>query len=408
MDRHALLAAYRRVRAATERLCEPLTLEDHGLQSMPDASPPKWHLGHTSWFFETFVLVPAGTPRLAEAYAVCFNSYYVGAGPRHPRPSRGLLSRPSLDEVRAYRRHVDDGVARLLEAGGDERVAATIELGLHHERQHQELLLTDVKHAFAQSPLGPAYRCPLPEAADPGPLSFTSFAGGLVERGAGAGFAFDHERPRHPVFVPPFRLGDRPVTVGEYLAFVEDGGYRRPELWLSAGFDRVASEGWVAPLYWRREGGSWTTFSLAGGRVPLDRNEPVCHVSHFEADAYARWAGARLPREEEWELAAAAAPVLGNLLEAGAFHPRAAPGPGLRQLFGDVWEWTSSAFGPYPGFRPLGGVLGEYNGKFMSGQLVLRGGSATSPAAHLRASYRNFFPPEARWQLAGIRLAADT
>jgi ergothioneine biosynthesis protein EgtB len=404
-----LADAYREVRAATEALCAPLSAEDCAVQSMPDASPVKWHLGHTSWFFETLVLegLPGHAP-FHPAFRALFNSYYQSVGEPHPRPERGVLSRPSLEEVRAYRRHVDARILRLLDGGAPANALDVVELGLHHEQQHQELILTDLKHAFSRNPLRPAYRERAPEPAGrAGPLRWHGFEAGLREIGhAGAGFAFDNERPRHRVFVEAFEIASRPVTHAEYLDFVRDGGYVRPELWLSDGFAAVAARGWRAPLYWEERDGEWSAFTL-GGMAPLRGDEPVCHVSHYEADAYARWAGARLPTEAEWECAAEGAPIEGGFVESGRLHPAPSPPAGRRPaaLFGDVWEWTASAYAPYPGFRPLTGSLGEYNGKFMSNQIVLRGGSCATPRSHVRASYRNFFPPDARWQFSGIRLA---
>jgi ergothioneine biosynthesis protein EgtB len=402
---------YRAIRAVTEALATPLSAEDCALQSMPDASPAKWHLAHTSWFFETLLL--EGTPGhrpFEPRFRVLFNSYYDGVGEQYPRARRGLLSRPSLPEVMAYRRHVDAAVLALLGRGGDPAPRAVVEIGLHHEQQHQELLLTDVKHLFSLNPLHPAYRADAPERpAEPAPLAWHAFPEGLRWLGCGEeGFAFDNERPRHRVFVEAFELASRPVANAEYLAFLEDGGYARPELWLADGFAAAQREGWRAPLYWERRGGAWRVHTLAGPR-PLRPEEPVCHVSWFEADAFARWAGARLPTEAEWECAAGGLPVEGNFAESGCLHPQPAPKPaaGPGQLFGDVWEWTASPYAPYPGFRPLAGPLGEYNGKFMSGQMVLRGGSCASPRSHLRASYRNFFYPTARWQFSGIRLARN-
>jgi ergothioneine biosynthesis protein EgtB len=402
---------YREVRAASELLCAPLSAEDCALQSMPDASPAKWHLAHTTWFFETLVLeeLPGYVP-FHPAFRMLFNSYYQSVGAQHPRPERGLLSRPSLDEVRAYRRHVDAGILRLLDGGPPASALAVVELGMHHEQQHQELILTDLKHAFSRNPLRPAYRERAHEPEGPvQPLRWHALGSGLREIGhVGPDFAFDNEGPRHRVFVEAFELASRPVTNAEYLAFVRDDGYSRPEFWLADGFAAVAARGWRAPLYWEeREAGPWT-FTLAG-MAPLRGDEPVCHVSHYEADAYARWAGARLPTEAEWEVAAEGAARDGGFVEAGRFHP--APSPAAREhpaaLFGDVWEWTSSAYTPYPGFRALAGSLGEYNGKFMSNQLVLRGGSCATPRRHIRPSYRNFFPADARWQWSGIRLARD-
>ncbi len=404
---------YRNVRAATEALCAPLALEDQVVQSMPDASPTKWHLAHTSWFFETFVLarVVAGHSPLDPRYAVLFNSYYHGAGERHPRSDRGILSRPTVAEVLSYRRHVDGAMEALLggEYGAlDEGLVFAVELGLNHEEQHQELILTDIKNVLALNPLEPAYRKTqgVPRPSPPAAAGWVAFDGGLVESGhAGAGFCFDNERPRHRRWCEPFELARAPVTCGEYLEFMADGGYERAELWLSDGWDARTRAGWEAPLYWKREGTGWRLSTLWGPRS-LDPAEPVAHVSYYEADAYARWAQARLPLEEEWERAAEGERVEGNLLESGRFHPAPAPAPtGFVQLFGDVWEWTASPYVPYPGFEPFQGALGEYNGKFMSGRWVLRGGSCVTPRRHIRASYRNFFGPEVRWQFTGIRLA---
>lgn len=406
-----MLAAYRRVRAATEALVRGLEPEDMVAQSMDDCSPTKWHLAHTTWFFETFVLrAEPGHAPFHPAFEVLFNSYYEAVGPQFPRPRRGLLTRPTVREVLAYRAHVDAAVERRLAAEVAPELAARVELGLHHEQQHQELILMDLKHLFAQSPLRPALR---PEAAAPSerpapPLAWHAGPDGLVELGhAGAGFCFDNEAPRHCVFLRPYALASRCVTNGEYAEFIADGGYRRPDLWLSDGWATVRRLGWTAPLYWDLADGTGSEFTLGGPR-PLDPHAPVVHVSHYEADAYARWAGARLPTEAEWETVAAGAAIAGNFVESGRLHPTSAPdGPGPQQLFGDVWEWTASAYLPYPGYRPAAGALGEYNGKFMSGQMVLRGGSCVTPADHARASYRNFFPPAARWPFAGIRLIRD-
>lgn len=418
---HDLSSAYSSVRARTEALAAPVSAEDCTVQSMPDASPLKWHLAHTSWFFETFVLARAAALGLARGgwrphhpqFAYLFNSYYEGAGQRIARADRGLLTRPSLAEVMRYREHVDRAMRSLLDDGADlSPLLPVVTIGLHHEMQHQELILTDVKHLFSRNPLRPAYQRGEPDPARARAMrarEFVPFRAGLRSIGhAGRGFAFDNETPRHEVYCPSFELAARPVTNGEYLAFVEDGGYERATLWLSDGWAAVQQLGWRAPLYWEREGDRWTAFTL-GGMRDLDPDEPVAHVSYFEADAFARWAGARLPRESEWEIAATGLPIEGNLLESGALHPRAiaAEAPGLAAMFGDVWEWTQSAYAPYPGYRELDGVLGEYNGKFMCSQLVLRGGSCASPAAHIRATYRNFFPPTARWQFSGIRLARD-
>jgi ergothioneine biosynthesis protein EgtB len=397
------------VRRFTDALAAPLSPEDALVQSMPEASPAKWHLAHTTWFFEQFVLGPAGRRPFHPAFAYLFNSYYDAVGPRHPRPARGLLSRPSLDEVRRYRAAVDAAVAEVLAGSTSTALCDVLELGLAHEEQHQELLLTDVKHGLAANPLRPAYGPPPPPGGPAPALRWLRHPGGEVSVGAPAqGFAFDHERPRHAVLLAPFALASRPATAGDWLAFMEDGGYARAELWTADGLALALAQGWEAPLYWERaEGGGWRQFTL-GGMRPVDPGEPVAHVSWYEADAFARWSGARLPLEAEWEVAAAGAALDGNLAQDGRLHPSAArEGPGLRQAFGDVWEWTASAYAPYPGFRPLAGALGEYNAKFMVSQLVLRGGSCATPRGHLRPSYRNFFPPGARWQFSGVRLARD-
>jgi ergothioneine biosynthesis protein EgtB len=411
-----LAGRFARVRAFTEELCRPLAPEDYVLQSMPDASPAKWHLAHTTWFFETFVLAALGEAPFDPAFGFLFNSYYHAAGPRHARPHRGMLSRPTVDEVRRYRADVDRRVLASLDrvaSGAGAALLPVVELGIHHEQQHQELLLTDLEHAFAQNPIKPAYRASRApagsDAADEGPAGWVAFDEGLYSVGhAGGGFAFDNETPRHKTYLGAFQLADRLATCGELQAFIADGGYARPELWLSDGWAAAREGGWEAPLHWEpRDGGFWS-FTLDGMR-PVDPRAPVCHLSLYEADAYARWAGARLPTEAEWEVAAAAAAVTGNFVESGRLHPAPAPARtgALRQLFGDVWEWTASAYLPYPGFRPWEGAIGEYNGKFMSGQMVLRGGSCATPETHIRASYRNFFPPGARWQFSGVRLARD-
>jgi len=404
---------YARTRSATVALAAPLSAEDCAIQSMADASPVKWHLAHTTWFFETFVLSPRGVAPFDPAYRTLFNSYYVSVGDRHPRPQRGLLSRPSLDEVLAYRAHVDEAMARLLDAGSlDPAGLALVELGVNHEQQHQELILTDVKHMLSCNPLRPAYRKTWPlTAVHASPSRWIPVAGGVREIGhAGAGFAFDNEMPRHRVLIEDFEIASHPVTHGDFLRFIEAGAYRRPELWLSAGWDAVLARGWEAPAYWERRDGEWQTFTLHG-MAPVEPNAPVCHVSFYEAEAYARWAGARLPTEAEWEIATAATPIEGNFLESAMLHPlapREDPGDGaLAQVFGDVWEWTRSDYAPYPGYRPAEGAVGEYNGKFMANQYVLRGGSCATPASHIRATYRNFFPADARWQFSGLRLARD-
>lgn len=425
-DRQGLGEAYQAVRALSEALASPLSAEDQSVQSMPDASPAKWHLAHTTWFFETFLLapfLPDWRPYDAR-WGFLFNSYYESVGERHPRPQRGLLSRPSVEEIARYRATVDQAMVALLAGptGAGARIDALVRLGINHEQQHQELLLTDILHAFSCNPLRPAYRStPLPAATPQGaprqaPAGWVSYPGGLREIGhAGRGFAFDNESPRHTVFVRPFRLASRPVSNAEWLAFIGEDGYRRPELWLSDGWAAVQAEGWRTPLYWHPdEAGGWRTMTLRGPQA-LDPEAPVCHVSFYEADAFARWAGKRLPAEGEWEFAAAGVPVSGNLLdvkapELGPLQPRpAAPADagGPRQLFGDVWEWTQSAYAPYPGFRPAAGAVGEYNGKFMCNQMVLRGGSCATPGGHVRATYRNFFYPHQRWQFSGLRLAED-
>jgi dimethylhistidine N-methyltransferase len=402
---------YRAVRQASEALTRALTPEDQLAQSMPDASPTKWHLAHTTWFFETFLITPrvAGYKPFDPRFGYLFNSYYEALGPRQPRPERGLLTRPSQADVIAYRRHVDEAMDRLL-AHGDDGFADLLDLGLAHEEQHQELILMDILHLFAQSPLKPAYAPPRRPPAGPAPedLRFLTFAGGLVEIGRdGRDFAFDNETPRHKVWLEPFELADRLVTNREWLRFMADGGYTRPEFWLSEGWSRARAEGWTAPLYWEAGADGWQSMTLHGLR-PLDLAAPVSHVSFYEAEAYATWADARLPTEAEWEHAAQGLPAVGNLLGSGrldAVPPP--PGAGLRQMFGDLWEWTRSAYSPYPGFRPAGGAVGEYNGKFMAGQFVLRGGACVTPQGHIRASYRNFFYPHQRWMFSGVRLARD-
>jgi ergothioneine biosynthesis protein EgtB len=409
----ALRERYQAVRALSVALAAPLSDADATIQPMPDASPAKWHLAHTSWFFETFVLrdhVPGYRP-FDEGWAYLFNSYYEGEGARHPRPRRGMLSRPGLDEVRRYRQHVDEAVAEAL-AQLPPVALSRIELGLHHEQQHQELMLTDMLAAMAENPLRPAIwerRPPAPVPA-PEPMGGVQSRGGLFEIGAGQdGFAFDCERPRHQLLLHPYELADRAVTNGEWIRFIEEEGYSTPALWMADGWDWVRTNGIEAPLYWRRADSGWTRFGL-DGEQPVELADPVCHVSWYEADAFARWAGGRLPTEAEWEAAAAGLdPDDGNQLDAaGPVRPRpAAAGAGLRQMFGDVWEWTRSAYEPYPGFAPEEGAVGEYNGKFMVNQFVLRGGSCATPRGHMRASYRNFFYPHQRWQFCGLRLARD-
>lgn len=418
-DKETLLESYLEVRRATEGLCRPLAIEDYVVQSMPDASPAKWHLAHTTWFFETLVLKPflPGYRELDSRYAYLFNSYYNSLGPQFYRPHRGLVTRPTVAEVFAYRSHVDQGMERLIleaEVRGWNLPEDVIVIGLHHEQQHQELLLTDIKHLFSCNPLNPVYlhSAAVAKRSSPstiGAARWVEVQGGVREIGfAGKGFAYDNETPRHKVYLHDFALASRLVTNAEYLHFIEDGGYRRPELWLSDGWQAVQSRGWKAPLYWKERDGEWLEFTLSGLRS-VDPSEPVCHVSFYEADAYARWAGARLPSEAEWEVVAADLRVEGNFVENGVLHtvPMDPAAKGILQMFGDVWEWTASSYSPYPGYRPPEGALGEYNAKFMSSQYVLRGGSCVTPRSHIRATYRNFFPPDARWQFSGIRLARD-
>jgi ergothioneine biosynthesis protein EgtB len=413
MDRATALDAYRRVRGDSEALCAPLQTEDYLLQSIAETSPPKWHLAHVSWFFETFLLeeFATGYRPFHPHYRRLFNSYYEQVGPFHPRPQRGMLSRPTVEEIYRYRAWVDEHMATLIEEldeGQWPAAALRIAIGLHHEQQHQELLLTDIKHNLWVNPLFPAYRSDLPIGSGTAPaLTWRDYEGGLRPVGYdGPGFAYDNERPRHPAHVAPYRLANRMVTNGEYAAFMEDGGYERPELWLSDGWATVKSQSWRAPLYWLAQDNQWFQFTLAGLR-PQDEHEPVCHLSYYEADAFARWAGKRLPTEQEWELAAAGQPIRGNFRDSARLHPQPAQGTGLQQLYGDLWEWTASPYSPYPGYRTPAGALGEYNAKFMCNQLVLRGGSCATPVDHIRASYRNFFYPHDRWQFKGLRLAED-
>lgn len=416
-DVEHLLQRFRQVRATSEAICAPLQIEDYLIQSMPDVSPPKWHLAHVSWFFEAFLLTPylPGYKPLDPAYDYLFNSYYETHGMPFPRTQRGLISRPGVDDVYRFRQHVDQAMGELLVNPPQQHAAEImrrIELGLQHEQQHQELLIMDIKHILAQNPLHPVYRSDLKPAPQPhnDRIRWHEYAGGVRHIGhAGSGFAFDCEMPRHRQFVEDFQLADRLVSNREYLSFIADGGYARSELWLSDGWTHIRQQGWNAPLYWHRDDDNgWCEMTL-NGLQPLDLEAPVCHVSFYEADAYARWAGARLPTEAEWEVAATDMPRRGNFLEGDHLQPVAvsAPHEGPAQLFGDVWEWTASAYRPYPGFKTLEGSLGEYNGKFMSGQMVLRGGCCATPEAHIRATYRNFFQPAMRWQFAGLRLARE-
>ena len=433
-----LLGRFHQIRNFTTGLCANLEPEDYVVQSIPDVSPTKWHLAHTTWFFETFILknwLPGYRAEIPE-YAFLFNSYYNAAGTMHRRDLRGLISRPTVKEAQRYRSSIDSHIGDLLPSA-DKKLLEEIEpiliLGMHHEQQHQELLLTDIKHVFAQNPLYPVFRERQPsqdcgsasKIDNPGaqtmPMGFVDFQEATVEIGHdGSGFAYDNESPRHRVLVPSFSLASRPVTNGEYIAFIDDNGYARPEFWLSLGWMTVNEQGWQAPLYWTKRDGTWWNFTLSGFR-PVEENEPVAHVSYFEADAYVNWAGARLPTEFEWERAAFDCAIEGNFVETERFHPqplvasaqdrsangRIRRGEHLQQMFGDVWEWTRSAYAPYPGYRAAPGALGEYNGKFMCNQYVLRGGSCATSCTHIRRTYRNFFQPEKRWQFTGIRLARD-
>ena len=414
----ASAASYRQVRSLTEAIAEPLSAEDQTAQSMPDVSPTKWHRAHVTWFFEEFVLAPnlAGYQPFHPSYQYLFNSYYNAVGDRHPRPERGVVTRPGIAEIGDYRAHVDAAMADLIGQGISDEISALIELGLHHEQQHQELALMDIKHVLSRNVLDPVYR-PVAGASGhpaPEPVRWHEHPGGLVDVGHdGHAFSFDNESPRHQQFLRPFAIASRPVSCGEVLAFIADGGYQRPELWLSDGWATILAQRWDAPLYWRSEGGNdWSIFTL-GGRKTVDPDEPVCHVSYYEADAIARWADARLPTEGEWEAVAAGRAIEGNLLDLDVLHPTPAVASlaeaddGPSQLFGDVWEWTASAYLPYPGFRAAAGAVGEYNGKFMVNQHVLRGGGCLTPPGHVRATYRNFFPPASRWPMTGVRLAND-
>ncbi len=419
-----LVQCFQQIRGRTEALAQPLSAEDCQLQSMSDASPAKWHLAHLTWFFETFVLerFEADFKPFDASFRALFNSYYNGVGDQYPRPQRGLISRPTLQQVLDYRAQVDARMVNLIQrietGAGDARPAQLIQLitlGLHHEQQHQELLLTDIKHALSFNPARPAYAQHWPLAGiSPQTLRWIGFTGGLLAHGfdqtTDGSFGFDNETPRHQVCLAPFEIGSRLVTNGEMTAFIEDAGYQRPDLWLAMGWDWVRTNRPTMPLYWQGESGDYRNFTLQG-LVQVDPNTPVCHLSYFEADAYARWAEARLPTEFEWELAARSVPTpLGNFVESAAYHPiplRQQSHGSPAQMFGDVWEWTQSNYNPYPGYKPWEGLVGEYNGKFMCNQFVLRGGSCATPQSHIRASYRNFFPPDAQWQFSGLRLARD-
>jgi ergothioneine biosynthesis protein EgtB len=417
LSKEQITESFKAVRELSGILAEPLEIEDYVIQSMPDVSPTKWHLAHTSWFFETFILSKAvrGYKSPSPQYAYLFNSYYVQAGERHYRPKRGLISRPTVEETYNYRNHVDESMLRFMEDAGEKEwkeYAPSIEIGIHHEQQHQELILTDIKHVFSENPLHPAYAGKSDNA--PGSsqsASWKEFAGGLHSIGHGGGaFGYDNEFPAHKEYLEQYKLSSRLVTNKEFMEFIEDGGYETPELWLSEGWATVETNNWKAPLYWERGKNGWENFTLSGMRE-VAPEEPVCHVSYFEADAYARWAGARLPTEAEWETAAGDMPPEGNFVDDRSFHPvpagKEAAKDSLVQMYGDVWEWTQSSYSPYPGYKTLPGALGEYNGKFMCNQYVLRGGSCATSKSHIRKTYRNFFPPDARWQFMGIRLAKD-
>ena len=414
-SRDNLLKRYKTVRNFTREICKPLITEDYVIQSMPDVSPTKWHLSHTSWFFETFILNEAAEDykSLHPQYAYLFNSYYIQAGKRFERPKRGLLSRPSVEEVYQYREFVDKNMISFLENSDEKtfkKLAPVVDIGLNHEQQHQELMLTDIKHVFSINPLHPVYIEKEDKYKDRIPqIKWLSFEEGIYKIGHnGKGFSYDNETPKHNEYLEPFSLASRLITNGEYTKFIEDGGYSRPELWLSDGAATIDKERWIAPLYWDNVNGDWWNFKLTGFKK-VNPYEPVCHVSFYEADAFARWAGARLPTEAEWEVAASNLKIVGNFVENKNFHPEpvSEEDEDLKQMFGDVWEWTRSSYSPYPGYKTLPGALGEYNGKFMSSQMVLRGGSCATSKTHIRKTYRNFFPPNARWQFMGIRLAKD-
>ncbi|MCA0987474.1 ergothioneine biosynthesis protein EgtB [Guptibacillus algicola] len=415
--RNALLTSYHTIREMTTTLVQPLETEDYTIQSHADVSPPKWHMAHTTWFFETFILKKHNDSYSSfhEEFEYLFNSYYESVGSFYPRHARGLLSRPSINKVKQYRKDIDEEIETLIQSLDETKlaeVAGLIEIGLHHEQQHQELLMTDIKYNFSINPLKPVYRDRKAKThSEATPLEWASFNGGLVEIGIDEGddFSFDNERPVHKVWLEPYELATKTVTNEEYLAFMEDGGYERAEFWLSDGWTTVKNEGWKAPLHWEKKDGAWYTFTLHGF-VPVNNEEPVTHISYYEAEAYASWAGKRLPTEAEWEVAVRDQPISGNFVEDGIYHPVAATKKDeglIKKAYGDVWEWTKSPYMAYPGNKPLDGALGEYNAKFMSSQMILRGGSCVTSQSHIRPTYRNFFGPEKRWQFTGIRLAGD-
>lgn len=420
-SRENILESYKTVREFSHTLAEPLEIEDYVVQSMPDVSPTKWHLAHTSWFFETFVLSKSRKKYKSPnpGYAYLFNSYYVQAGERHYRPKRGLISRPTVEETYSYRNHVDESMIGFMESAGEKLwadIAPVIEIGIHHEQQHQELILTDIKHVLSENPLRPSYKKGEQKNGrnthKKSKNNWVEFEGGVYSIGHDEnGFGYDNEYPLHKIYLEPFALNSHLVTNKEYIEFIEDGGYRTPELWLSEGWATVEENGWKAPFYWEQSGAIWEEFTLSGMKK-VDPAEPVSHLSYFEADAFARWSEARLPTEAEWEVAAADVTIEGNFADEEIFHPASANGKaggkGLQQMYGDVWEWTSSPYVSYPGFKTLPGALGEYNGKFMCNQIVLRGGSCATSKSHIRKTYRNFFPPSSRWQFMGLRLAKDS
>lgn len=416
LNRDSLLKSYIKVRAFSHKLAKPLTKEDYVVQSMPDVSPTKWHLAHTSWFFEAFILSKTEKKykSLHPQYNFLFNSYYVQVGERHSRPKRGLISRPTVDEVYEYREYVDKNMNKVFKNLDDKKfakIAKVIEIGIHHEQQHQELIVTDIKHVLSENPLYPTYKKSAGKKSKNkiSSAGWINFDGGIYTIGnKGDNFGYDNEFPPHKTYLEPFSLSSKLVTNGEYLEFLNDGGYSKPELWLSDGWNTVSSNDWKSPLYWIKKDGSWHHFSL-GGLKELDLSQPVCHISFYEAEAFSRWAGARLPSEFEWEIASKDIKIAGNFVDNGNFHPVSAEsGNGnLSQMYGDVWEWTRSPYLPYPGYDTPPGALGEYNGKFMCNQMVLRGGSCATSKSHIRNSYRNFFPPDARWQFMGLRLSKD-